>query len=164
MWQTDRQRDVSREGKEGVENQFCHREPAAILQGKGPFHDWTWIYFHTPAKTEFNTACVRTVTLVVIRAWTWRRQKAEYEVRWGGCLWRWLKNQEMLLLKRKTKMQSLLLSGVSGGGEILRKKRQKSSRPLRGGKEKEPSLCPWDHAHICTISINTAAHKRAFRP
>ncbi len=40
MWQTDRQRDVSREGKEGVENQFCHREPAAILQGKGPFHDW----------------------------------------------------------------------------------------------------------------------------
>lgn len=37
---TDRQRDVSREGKEGVENQFCHREPAAILQEKGPFHDW----------------------------------------------------------------------------------------------------------------------------
>lgn len=42
----------------------------------------TWIYFQTPAKTEFNTACVRTVTLVVTRAWTWRRQKAEYEVRW----------------------------------------------------------------------------------
>lgn len=38
--QTDRQRDVSREEKEGVENQFCHREPAAILHGKGPFHDW----------------------------------------------------------------------------------------------------------------------------
>lgn len=34
-------------------------------------------------------------------------------------------------------MQSLLLSGVSGGGEILRNKRQKNSRPLRGGKEKE---------------------------
>ncbi len=164
MWQTDRQRDVSREGKEGVENQFCHREPAAILQGKGPFHDWDVDLLSNTCQNRVQHGLRTNGDISRYKSLDLEEAKGRV---WGevvGCLWRWLKNQEMLLLKRKTKMQSLLLSGVSGGGEILRKKRQKSSRPLRGGKEKEPSLCPWDHAHICTISINTAAHKRAFRP
>lgn len=79
---TDRRRNVSREGKEGVENQFCHREPAAILQGKGPFHDWDVDLLSNTCQNRVQHGLRTNGDVSRYKSLDWRRQKAEYEVRW----------------------------------------------------------------------------------